>query len=70
MVCKGFCDSLNGQVVLKCEAFFFFKITPDQLYRIMLTSLMVLSHSQRIKQKVILIFSSIRDAGIKRMFAK
>jgi hypothetical protein len=31
---------------------------------------MVLLHSQRIKQKVTLIFSSIRDAGIKRMFAK
>lgn len=36
----------------------------------MLTSLMVLLQSQRIKQKVILIFSSIRFAGIKRMFAK
>lgn len=36
----------------------------------MLTSLMLLLHSQWIKQKVTLIFSSIRDAGIKRMFAK
>lgn len=31
---------------------------------------MVLLHSQRVKQKVTLILCSIRNAGIKRMFAK